>query len=128
MKPSAKVPAPSPPPAAALRPLEIHTVARPLGLLVQMHGDAGVTAMEPLRHVVDRLIAKPPARLVVDLSGLAFIASLGLGQLVRLAVAVRNKGGLFRVCGAHPGITQAILKSKLNELMPVFRDLADADK
>jgi anti-anti-sigma factor len=65
---------------------------------------------------------------IVDLSNLEFIASLGLGQLVRLAVAVRNKGGLFRLCGAQGGILTAIIKSKLNELMPVFRDIADAEK
>lgn len=111
-----------------MSPLAISIQERPTSLVVHLAGDAGISELDGLRRTVDDLTQRPARRVIVDLSHLNFIASLGLGQLVRLAVAVRNRGGLFRICGASPSVTQAIIKSKLNELMPVFRDLADAER
>lgn len=111
-----------------MTPLQTQIVERPTSLVLRLTGDAGVTQLESLRQVVNELIPRAPRRMIIDCADLHFIASLGLGELVRLSVAVRARGGVFRVCSAHADITKAILKSRLSELMPVFKDLADAER
>lgn len=110
------------------KPLQIQVIERPTALVLVLAGDAGVGEIESLRRVVDDAMTRPSKRVIVDLSRLDFIASLGLGQLVRLALSVRARGGQFRLCAAHDGILAAVLKSRLSDLMPMFRDLADAER
>lgn len=99
---------------------EDHTV------IVTLTGDAGVHHLDALRTQIDQLLKRREARLIVDLTGLQFIASTGLGELVRLALSVRGRAAQFRVCGAHNGIETAIVKSRLNELLPLYRNVEHA--
>jgi anti-anti-sigma factor len=108
--------------------LSTHIVERPHAIVLVLAGDAGVTQVEALRRAVDEVLMLPGKRIIVDITKVDFIGSLGLGQLVRLALAVRARGGLFRLCGAQAGINLAIAKSKLSVLLPIFRDLTDAER
>ncbi len=106
--------------------LKIDVATEDETVIVTLSGDAGVHHLDALRTQIDHLIKRREARLIVDLTGLHFIASTGLGELVRLALSVRGRAAQFRVCGAHDGIETAIVKSHLNDLLPLYPDVEHA--
>ena len=55
------------------------------GITLQVTGEADVSCADRLRSELDAALAEKPAKLVVDLSGLSYIDSTGIGTLVAAA-------------------------------------------
>jgi anti-sigma B factor antagonist len=107
--------------------LEI-AVAEPGGdgvLVAWIQGDAGVANTDKLEREFTRIVARHPKLLVLDLSAMSFISSLGMSYLVHLNRGVKSHGGDVRVTGATPLILTALKRCKLDELF-TFYDTADA--
>lgn len=65
-------------------------------------------------------------KLVVNLSGVTFLDSSGLGVLVRTSNKVENQGGVIRVVVNHPQVLKVLEITGLVGTMPVFRTLDEA--
>jgi anti-sigma B factor antagonist len=63
---------------------------------------------------------------VVDLSGVDFMASLGLRSVVLSGKAIMNKGGKVVLLSPQPGVLEVITTSGIDELIPVYDDLVAA--
>ena len=60
--------------------------------------------------------------ILVDLSAVEFISSLGLGTLVRSAAAQTLRKGKLVVLGPRPNVERVFETTRVNEVIPVFHD------
>jgi anti-sigma B factor antagonist len=63
---------------------------------------------------------------VVDLTGVEFIDSAGVGVLVALFKNARLKGGRARFCGLTPGVRSVLEIIRLDQIFEIFDDVAAA--
>lgn len=93
--------------------------------VVALDGDIDVESARDLRaHFVDQ-IADPSARVVVDLSGVDFMDSSGLGALVSGWQMTREEGE-FRIAGANPVVHRVLTITGMEDVFQLFPTLEDA--
>lgn len=71
-------------------------------------------------------ITNQPDRVVVDLSGVEFMDSTGLGVFVSL-LKLMSKEGRIAVTGARPGVRKLIEVTRLDRLFPLYATLDEAE-
>ena len=83
--------------------------------------------LAPIR--VDRLIAALRAgydRVVIDLSGVEYISSVGLRVLMVASKAAKTHGRTLAVCGLQPVVREIFEISRFNLVLKVFPALREA--
>ncbi len=65
-------------------------------------------------------------RLVLDLSGVDYMDSAGLGILTRCFIMMQNSGGAFHLAGANAKILQLLKITRLEQMIPSFATVAEA--
>lgn len=90
------------------------TVLRLTGRLVLE--DADTTFGE----VIDRLLQRGRTKLVLDLGGVTYIDSAGLGLLVSRYVRARRRGGDLRLLGLTPRTARLMQITKLAGVFATF--------
>lgn len=65
-------------------------------------------------------------RIVLDLSGLTYINSGGLGLLVQLTAKANSQGGRVVVAAPSPFVADVLETTRLNQFFDVAADTADA--
>jgi len=100
---------------------------RPGRVLVRAHGEVDLSTVDDFRAVLARAHRKyePAAgatyrRLICDLSGLTFLAAVGVGALVEAGATARRRGAHLQLV-APPGPARRVL-----ELCGVDRELPTA--
>lgn len=92
---------------------------------------------KPTLRVIDHLNAaeafKPLAEhvraahhIVLDLSAVNFLNSVGLGAIVSLVKDVELNGGKLRLCGALPTVQALFRMVRLENIVPIDADLETA--
>ncbi|MEN9646944.1 MAG: hypothetical protein RL238_3613 [Actinomycetota bacterium] len=104
-----------------------HKVSHPdaTSTIVHLTGELDVSQTLQVRDVVLAEIG-PGRRLVVDLSGVPFIDSSGLGMLVAAHRASIKESGWFAVCGADATVTRVFELTRTNRVLHIFADAAAA--
>jgi len=75
------------------------------------------------------LTAAPKKGVVIDLSALKFLASIGIRALITSAKAVQQRGGkMVLVVGNNASVSMSLEATGVNELIPVFDNASDAEK
>jgi anti-anti-sigma factor len=87
-------------------------------LVLRLAGDLDSDAAPELHRVVDEL--PDPSDTVLDLSGLTFVDSSGLGCLFRLQQRVADAGGILEAHGASPQVRGAMQLVQLNRVMALL--------
>lgn len=108
------------------RPLTLETLPTAKGAVVYLRGGATVTHAEMLRVELETIIARKLPLLVLDLSDLDFICSLGLGALVTAHARSRHHEGQVRIVNPQPAVRNLLETTRLNKILPIFPDLAQA--
>ena len=67
------------------------------------------------------------ARVIVDLSGVSFLASLGIRSLVTPAKALRARGGELVLLNPQPAVLEVLRVAGLTAILKVFSDRAEAE-
>jgi anti-sigma B factor antagonist len=65
-------------------------------------------------------------RVVLDLAGVEFIDSAGLGLVVRYFTRARNAQGALRVCAPSPKVAEVLRVTRLNAVLEPYETEADA--
>ncbi|MBL8991670.1 MAG: STAS domain-containing protein [Phycisphaerae bacterium] len=73
-----------------------------------------------LERQVNRLTASRPGLVVLDLSGLTFLASMAVGQFVMLARSLKGWGGSVRVATPSNDVRLVLERCRLSDTLPVF--------
>src|SRR5262245_6172023 len=77
-------------------------------------------------HAVDmklNVLAGAKKKLVIDMAGVSFLASMGLRTLMTSVPAITSKGGKFAIAAAQPGVAKLLDTSGLSEMVPVVATL-----
>ena len=78
---------------------------------------------------LEELTAAPKKGVVVDLSRLKYLASIGIRALITSAKTVQQRGGkMALVVHGDSTVMMSLEATGVNELIPVFKNIADAEK
>jgi len=68
-------------------------------------------------------------RVVVDMTGVSFLASIGIRAVLSCAKAAQQGGGrMVLYVGANPAVTKTLQATGIDALIPMFADVAEAEK
>lgn len=105
--------------------LNCSVTTTPRGTVVHINGDAGVSNTDALSLALLPVSASRPALVVLDLAGLNFISSLGLGLLLEFRSGIARNGGTVRVANPQQHVRDMLIKCKFEVVLPIY-DTVDA--
>ncbi len=73
---------------------------------------------------IQRLIAKGVNRLILDMTGVPYLDSSGLGSLVHTYGLVKQQGGMIRLCGLSDRVANMLKMTTTDTLLPIDSDRA----
>jgi anti-anti-sigma factor len=94
--------------------------------VVRLVGEADVTT-RALGDVLSAEAAKKPRLLLVDMSGLMFIDSAGLYEIVQAHRRLRADGCLLVLVSPSSGVARVLQLSALDQVIPVYASAEEAD-
>lgn len=78
---------------------------------------------------LEKLAAAPKKGVVVDLSSLKFLASLGIRALLKCAQAVEERGGrMVLVVGTNSQVKMSLEATGISDLVPMFKSNGEAEQ
>jgi anti-sigma B factor antagonist len=86
----------------------------------------GKLSLETVYNFIQTLRPEPAAHLVLDMSGVSFLDSAGVGALVQLFVHRRNAGKSFALAGLTQLGNAVIQVAGLTKLLPIHPSLDQA--
>jgi anti-anti-sigma factor len=87
---------------------------------------SGKLSLETVHNFIQTLRPEPAAHLILDMSGVAFLDSAGVGALVQLFVHRRNLGKTFALTGLTKQGNAVIQVAGLTKLLPVHASVEEA--
>ena len=109
-----------------MQTLQITSETRDNAVLAYLSGEARNDPGEPLRNALAALAATEPDLVVLDLSGLSYIATVGLGELISFRERIAAQSGKLRLAGAEPHVTDLFERTRLREVFPIYPDAETA--
>ena len=106
--------------------LQVQAVRQPEGLVVRVCGDAGVASVEQLQRRLRELNEPVNGLVVLDLSGLVYVCSLGIGVLVEFRNRVVRAGGRVKVASAQPMVHQVFTRTALDGVLEFCESVEQA--
>src|SRR6266436_6425155 len=86
----------------------------PLEGEIDLHVSPGIAAL------LATMVSAHPARLVVDLSGVAYIDSSGLAVLIQAMQNVEEYGGKLTLAGANENVRSIFEMARLDQFFLIF--------
>jgi anti-sigma B factor antagonist len=71
-------------------------------------------------------VAGSKQAVVLDLSQVSFLGSLGMRMFVQGGTTVMRRGGKFAILSPDPNITKVLKVAAIDSLIPILHDRADA--
>lgn len=94
--------------------------------VVEVGGDLDVQTGPALREALYRLAAEQEREVVLDLSGVGFLDSSGLGVLVGALKRLRAHDGTLRLAGCQQAVTDVLSLTGLNRVFFLHADVEAA--
>lgn len=94
--------------------------------LVDVTGRLTSFESRAFREMIQGLLKQGQTNMVLNLSGLEYLDSSGVGELVRNYMSVVKKGGAMKVVGLAPKVEEILKVTQLYQVFPEFPDEASA--
>jgi anti-sigma B factor antagonist len=94
--------------------------------LVELSGHLTSFETAGLRDSIGSLLAKGRKNIVLNASGLTYLDSSGIGELVRNYMTVVKQGGDMKVVGLTSKVQEILKVTKLHQVLQEFDDEASA--
>lgn len=93
---------------------------------VTIYRAKGKLALETVNQFIQRLRPDPAQHLVLDMSGVEFLDSAGVGALVSMFVNRRNHAKTFALAALGPQATAVVTVAGLQKLLPIHKTVEEA--
>lgn len=103
--------------------LEKHAGSSAQQIVMRLNGKL---SLETVHNFVKTLRPEPTAHLILDLGGVSFLDSAGVGALVQLFVHRRNQGKTFALTGLTKQTGAVIQVAGLTKLLPIHASVEEA--
>ncbi len=105
--------------------LDLEKQAGPNGsqMVIRLNGKL---SLETVHNFMQTMRPEPAAHLILDLGGVSFLDSAGVGALVQLFVHRRNHGQIFALTGLSKQSSAVIQVAGLNKLLPIHASVEEA--
>jgi anti-anti-sigma factor len=94
--------------------------------IIRLKGRMDIQGHEEVATRFTALAVSGGSAIVVDLSGLDFIGSLGIGTLVSAARTLKLRKGALALFGAGANVTTALVRTSIPAIIPTFATLDEA--
>ena len=92
-------------------------------------GRLDIPGTDSIASKFEALAAEPKKAVVVDLSSLSFLASIGIRSLIVSAKAVQKRGGkMVLVVGDNSTVVMSLEATGVDDLIPMFKNEAEAER
>jgi len=92
-------------------------------VLVKLIGRLDLQGAQAIDLPLAGVTAAPTTSALVDISGVSFLASLGLRSLLSTAKAMSKRGGKMLLISPKPNVMDILEVSGVSSLIPIFDDL-----
>lgn len=106
--------------------LEITDSAREDIAILTLKGRLTLGESNLVRERISQLVAGGHTKVVVDLSGVDYIDSTGLGILVICFTSLKKQGGALKLVNPNKRNVELLLLTKLHTVFEVFNEVQDA--
>ena len=86
----------------------------------------GKLSLETVNEFLPKLRAENAQTIVLDMAGVSFLDSAGVGALVSLFVSRRNQGKVFALAALPPQAVAVVTVAGLQNLLPVYKTVDEA--
>jgi anti-sigma B factor antagonist len=86
----------------------------------------GKLALETVHNFIETIRAEPTTHLTLDMSGVSFLDSAGIGALVSLFVSRRNQNKTLALAALTRQGVAVLQVSGLQKLLPVYASVEEA--
>jgi anti-sigma B factor antagonist len=94
--------------------------------VVSVAGDIDASTEQRFRDGLAAVLSDGVLRVVVDLDGVAFMASAGIGVLMGVRRVLADGGGLLVLAAPHGEVAQVLAMTGVTDVIPVATTVADA--
>jgi anti-sigma B factor antagonist len=94
--------------------------------LVDVTGKLTSFETRAFQQMINGLLKQGHTNIVLNLTGLEYLDSSGIGELVRNYMSVVKKGGAMKVVGLAPKVEAILRVTQLYQVFPEFPDEASA--
>ncbi|HUF81812.1 MAG TPA: STAS domain-containing protein [Burkholderiales bacterium] len=96
---------------------------------IEISGRLDMEGTDSVATKLMELAAAPKRAVVIDLSALRFLASIGISALIACAKEVKRRGGkMALVVDSGSTVKMSLEATGVDELIPVFEDASEAEK
>jgi anti-anti-sigma factor len=96
---------------------------------IMITGRLDMPGTDSIASKLVELTAAPKKGVVVDLSTLRFLASIGISALITSAKAVQQRGGkMVLVVSPGSSVTMSLEATGVDELIPIFQSSSEAER
>jgi anti-sigma B factor antagonist len=106
--------------------LDIRETDREGVVILALKGRLTVGEASSLREKITDLVAKGQSKVILDLAGVDYIDSTGLGSMVICFTSVKKAGGMLKLLNLNKRNIELLLLTKLHTIFEVFSDESDA--
>lgn len=78
------------------------------------------------RNVFQRCVTEGSDKFLINLGGVSYIDSSGLGELINSHTSLRNRGGVVKLLNPSKRIRDLLQMTKLSKVFEIFEDEAAA--
>jgi anti-sigma B factor antagonist len=94
--------------------------------IIRLTGRMDIEGNEQVALRFDTLTTDGGPAVVVDLSGVEFLSSLGISTIVSGAKNVQRRKGVLALFGARPNVLSALERTNIPGIIPTCSTLAEA--
>lgn len=97
--------------------------------LIRLTGRLDIAGIDAISMTFAELSASTTRRIVVDLSGVTFLVSFGIRELITNAKAIQRRGGRMVIfVGDNKAVHKTLETTGIDTLIPTFADAALAER
>ena len=93
---------------------------------VVLEGTLDIEGTATLEPQLTRLTVMDRTFVVMDLAGVEFMSSIGIGAIVRVVKALRGRGGNMVLLSPKQLVHLILAKTRIDSLIPIVFDLQEA--